>query len=168
MIFISQSGLLDRTLDDDWDGWYLERLRAMVTAPGISSAQRFTTETPGSPPSLASYSIASPAVFEDSLYLSVRGFRECQPLIDRRYYRRNLFAGLDETPDVAENECLLVTDREVPGGAIDGIEFEWLACVGIDRSTPYRGIAVRPALAPPLDAAVIVYRPVAPRVTRSS
>lgn len=169
MIFMSQSGLLDRTGDDDWDRWYLEHLRAMVTAPGIPSAQRFRTDTPGSPPSLAIYSVASPAVFDDPLYLSVRGFREWQPLIDRQYYHRNLFDGLDVMPDVAEDGCLLVTDRELPEGAIHGIEFEWLACVGIDRSTPYRGIAVRPAnRVPPLDPAVAVYRPVTPRVTGAS
>lgn len=163
---MSQSGLLDRTRDDDWDRWYLEHLRALVTVPGISSAQRFRTETPGFPPSLAIYSVVSPAVFDDPYYLSVRGLREWQPLIDRQYYRRNLFDGLERAPEVAEDARLLLTDRERPEGAIHGIEFMWLECVGIDRSTPHRGMAVlAPMHMPPLDPAVAVYRPVTPRIT---
>jgi len=162
---MSQSGLLDRAGDDDWDRWYVEHLRAMVTAPGISSGQRFKTETPGFPPSLAIYGVASPAVFDDPYYLSVRGLGEWQQLIDRQHYHRNLFDGLEHAPEVAEDERLLVADREEPEGAVQGIDLVWLECVGIDRSTPYRGLAVLAAThAPPLDAAVAVYRPVTPRI----
>lgn len=145
MIFMSQSGLLDRAGDDDWDRWYVEHLCAMVTAPGISSAQRFRTDTPGSPRSLAIYSVASPAVFEDPLYLSVRGFREWQPLIDRQYYRGNLLAGPDEMLDVAENRCLLVTDRELPEGAIPGSSSNGSR---VSALTARRPTAVSPSVPP--------------------
>ena len=165
MIFISQSGLTDRARETAWDEWYVEHLRIMATVPGISSAQRFKTDTPGFPPSLAIYSVASAAVFEDPYYLSVRGMGEWRPLIDRRYYNRNLFAGLDYAPQVADGGRMLVADRARAAGAIAGIEFTWLECVGIDRSTPYRGIAVIAAgKLPPLDATVAVYRPVTPRM----
>jgi hypothetical protein len=73
MIFISQSGLKDNTLAADWERWYLEHLRIMVTVPGIASAQRFKTDMPAFPPSLAIYSVASSNVFSDPYYLSVRG-----------------------------------------------------------------------------------------------
>ena len=165
MIFISQSGITDATREAQQDQWYLEHLRIMATVPGISSAQRFKTGTPGFPPSLAIYSVASPSVFDDPYYLSVRGMGEWLPLIDRRYYRRNLFEGLDHAPRVADDARLLVADRAQPEGAIGGIEFIWLKCVGLDRSTPYRGIAVVDAAQlPPLDATVAVYRPVTPRM----
>ena len=163
MIFISQSGLLDRSRDDEWDSWYVEHLRAMATVPGISSAQRFRTETPGSPPSLAMYSVVAPEVFDDSYYLSVRGFREWQPHIDRQFYRRNLFAGLEYAPQVAEGAYLLVVDSEAPEGASEETEFEWLESVGLDRSTSYRGLAVVAASPTPTDPRVAIYRPVTVR-----
>ncbi len=165
MIFISQSGLTDSAREAAWDEWYLEHLRIMATVPGISSAQRFKTAAPGYPPSLAIYSVASAAVFTDPYYLSVRGMGEWGPLIDRRFYNRNLFAGLDSAPRVDAGEHMLVADRGRAEGAIAGIDFSWLECVGIDRSTPFRGIAVVAAgKLPALAATVAVYCPVSPRL----
>lgn len=141
MIFMSQSGLTEPARAVEWDTWYVEHLRIMLTVPGISSAQRFKTETPGHPPSLALYTIASAEVFNDPYYQSVRGMGEWLPLIEKRHYRRNLFEGLDAAPEVTEGEVLVIADRERPG-AVPGVKLAWLRAVGLDRSTPYRGIAV--------------------------
>src|SRR6185503_2735927 len=142
MIFMSQSGLTDAARASAWDAWYVEHLNIMVSVPGISSAQRFRALTGGCSPSLAMYSIASPNVFHDPYYLSVRGMGEWLSLIDKRYYRRNLFDGLERAPEVGPDELLLVADREAPAPNLGGVEWMWLDCVGIDRSTPCRGIAV--------------------------
>lgn len=167
MIFISQTGVTGTTRDVQLDQWYIEHLRIMLTVPGISSAQRLKTDTPGFSPSLAIYSVASPAVFDDAYYLSVRGMGEWLPLLDRRYYQRNLFEGPEHAPLVGDDARLLIADRAQPQGAIGGVEFIWLKSVGLDRSTPYRGIAVvDAALLPSLDATVAVYRPVTPRMTK--
>jgi hypothetical protein len=144
MIFMSQSGITDPSRESDWDAWYVQHLDLMASVPGISSAQRFKTKTPGHSPSLAMYSVAAPEVFQDPYYLSVRGMGEWLPLIDRQYYKRNLFAGLDAAPEVSDGRFLLVADRDKPEMGRAGIEWIWLECVGIDRSTPYRGIAVVP------------------------
>jgi hypothetical protein len=169
MIFISQTGVTDTTREAQLDQWYIEHLRIMATVPGISSAQRFKTDTPGSAPSLAIYSVASPAVFTDPYYLSVRGMGEWLPLIDRRYYRRNLFEGLEHAPLVADDARLLVADRPQPQEPMGGIEWIWLNSVGLDRSTPYRGIAVvAAAKLPVLAETVAVYRPVTPRLSKNS
>ena len=166
MIFMSQSGITDHTRAAGWEVWYLEHLRLMATVPGVSSAQRFKTDTPGSSPSLAIYSMTSGDIFKDPYYLSVRGMGEWLALIDRKYYKRNLFAGLDFAPQVADNAVMLVADRERPEEAIAGVEFIWLKCEAIDHSTPYRGIAMVDAKAvPALDATVAVYRPASPRMT---
>src|SRR5205085_1277719 len=141
MIFMSQSGLSDAAREKEWDAWYVEHLRVMVTVPGIVSAQRFKTVSPGHAPSLAMYSIASADVFADPYYQRVRGMGEWLPLIDTRHYRRNLFAGLDAAPDVADGSILLVVDGERPA-AVPGLTLTWLEAVGLDWSTPYRGIAV--------------------------
>ena len=162
MIFMSQSGITDPGRESDWDRWYVEHLNIMVSVPGIASAQRFKTATPGHPPSLAMYSVASPSVFEDAYYLSVRGMGEWLALIDRQHYRRNLFEGLDRAPEVPEDRVLLVADRHVPDDDLAGVGWTWLQCVGIDRSTPYRGIAIaEPAAAGALKPthSIALYRP---------
>jgi hypothetical protein len=166
MIFMSQSGLADTSRESEWDRWYVQHLEIMVSVPGITSAQRFKTATPGHPPSLAMYSVASADVFQDPYYLSVRGMGEWLPLIDRRYYRRNLFAGLEYAPVVSRTDVLLVADRSEPEARLAGIDWTWLESVGIDRSTPYRGIAVvDQAAAPSADPAhgIALYQPAGAR-----
>ncbi|HEX6003957.1 MAG TPA: hypothetical protein VFZ14_08190 [Burkholderiales bacterium] len=159
MIFMSQSGLTDAARMADWDAWYVEHLRIMLTVPGVHSAQRFKTDTEGHPPSLAMYGIAGPEVFEGEYYLSVRGMGEWLPLIDRRYYRRNLFSGLEAAPVVGRTQCLLVADRDCADPALNDPAFTWLASAGIDRSTAFRGIAVVDGLPAPRHG-VAIYRPV--------
>lgn len=157
---MSQSGLTDGARERDWDRWYLDHLAIMVSVPGVTSAQRFKTATPGHPPSLAMYSFASASVFQDPYYLSVRGMGEWLDLIDRRYYRRNLFAGAERAPAVDEDRLLLVADRDRPEPGLAGLDWTWLECAGIDRSTPYRGIAVATeAQAHDLGGDIAVYRP---------
>ena len=104
MIFMSQSAITTPEREGEWDRWYLEHLRIMVTVPGISSAQRFKTTTPDYPRSLAIYSIASAEVFVDPYYQSIRGLGEWLNVTDRRYYRRNLFHGLNRAPAVREGD----------------------------------------------------------------
>ena len=141
MIFMSQSGLTDANRENEWDAWYVEHLRIMRTVPGIGSAQRFKTESRGYSPSLAMYTIASAAVFQDPYYQSVRGMGDWLPLIQKQHYRRNLFEGLDQAPDVAQDCVLIVADRDSPAD-LPRVALTWLKCAGIDHSTPYRGIAV--------------------------
>jgi hypothetical protein len=107
-------------------------------------------------------------VFADPYYQRVRGMGEWLPLIDTRYYRRNLFAGLDAAPTVEDRFVLLVVDRERPA-AVPGLTLTWLEAVGLDRSTPYRGMAVveRAGAEALAGHGVGVYRPVTARcVTR--
>lgn len=162
MIFMSQSGITDSTRESGWDEWYVEHLRIMASVPGISSAQRFKTSTDAHPPSLAMYSVASADVFNDPYYLKVRGMGEWLSLIDRRYYRRNLFSGADCAPTVPLDRMLLIADRSDPESGLGGIEWTWLESVAIDRSTPFRGIAVvDEAQAQTLDPSlgIAAYRP---------
>jgi hypothetical protein len=37
---------------------------------------------------------------------------------------------------------LLLADRNEPESTLAGLEWTWLKCAGIDRSTAYRGLAV--------------------------
>ena len=159
MIFMSQSGITDSERMADWDRWYIEHLRIMLTVPGIYSAQRFKTESEDYSPSLAMYGIAGPHVFEDPYYLSVRGMGEWLPLIDRRHYQRNLFSGLERAPRVRQGQVLLVADRKREDMALSELGLTWLACSGIDRSTALRGIAVADSM-PTSQKGLAIYRPV--------
>jgi hypothetical protein len=165
MIFMSQSGLSDPGREAEWDVWYAEHLRVMVTVPGISSAQRFRTASSGYSPSLAMYTVASPDVFGDPYYQSVRGMGEWLSLIQKQHYHRNLFEGLDTAPDVPADCALIVVDRERPA-ALPGVRLTWLKAAGLDRSTPYRGITVlsRTAAESLAGPGVGVYRPVSARI----
>ncbi len=161
MIFNSQSGITDSTRNADWAQWYFEHLRIMATVPGVFSAQRFITTHPGHPPSLAMYGVASAEVFSGEYYLSVRGMGGWLSLIDKRWYRRNLFDGLDAAPVVNEDQVLLVADRTAPDAALP---FIWLKEAGIDRSTPYRGIAVvNKNAVPGLPSDAAIYMPASKR-----
>ena len=165
MIFMSQTSITDPTRETELDAWYVDHLRIMLTVKGVDSTQRFKTTSAGHPPSLAIYTVAGPHVFQDPYYLSVRGMGEWMPLIDPNYYRRNLFDGLVRAPEVGENERLLVADRARAEPDLLGVPWAWLECVGIDRSTPFRGIAVVPrdmADARSSTAGVAVYAPVTP------
>ena len=168
MLFMSQSGLTDTQRQAAWDQWYLAHLRVMLTVDGIDSAQRFTLIQGDNAPSLALYTIATPEVFQDPSYLRIRGMGEWLPLIDRRHYRRNLYAGLDTAPDVSEADVLLIADREQPEPALAGVAWTWLAAVALDRSPRYRGVAVisRTDALYTHGAGVASYRPVTGRLTK--
>lgn len=167
MIFMSQSGITDASRAVDWDAWYVEHLRIMLSVPGVASAQRFSTDSPGYSPSLAMYTMPGPQVFDDPYYRSVRGMGEWLDLIDRRHYRRNLFAGLDRAPPVAADQRLIVADREQEDAMLADLALTWLKCVGIDHSTPLRGIAVLDAVAADRLRArdLAVYRPMTEQMT---
>ena len=161
MIFMSQSGLTDSSRSDEWARWYVEHLRIMRTVDGIDSAERFTCDAAGWPPSLAMYTIRSPAVFDDPDYQKIRGMGPWLPLIDRRYYRRNLFDGAEQAPQMPPGSVLLVTDRDTATSEMPGVAWTWLKSVGLDRSTPYRGIAVatqEASQALPANSEFAVYR----------
>lgn len=163
MIFMSQTGMTDRTREAELDAWYVDHLKIMLTVRGVDSAQRFKTSSPAHPQSLAMYTVAGANVFHDPYYLSIRGMGEWNALMDRSQYRRNLFDGLDRAPNVTAEERLLVADRERPEPDLLGLPWAWLECVGIDRSTPFRGIAVVPqavADGAKSERAVAVYAPV--------
>jgi hypothetical protein len=143
MIFTSESGLTDPSRIAEWDAWYRGHLAAMVSVPGINSAQRFRALDAGNggapPPSLALYTVASSAVLESESYLRTRGMGPFLSVVDERMHWRNLFAGLDAAPNVSMGGVLLVADRAAPKPAALGIV--WLRAVALDRSVAYRAIA---------------------------
>jgi len=167
MIFMSQSGLTDTARQAEWDQWYLTHLQVMLTVNGIHSAQRFVLIQGDNAPSLALYTIASPEVLQDAYYMQIRGMGEWLPLIDRRHYRRNVFAGLDVAPEVPAASVLLVADRQQPEPMLASIAWTWLEAIALDRRPPYRGVAIvsRPTAPGVQGAGIASYRPVTSRLS---
>ena len=100
----------------------------MLTVPGVSSTQRFVTETPRATPRRSRCTRSPvPQTFDDPYYQSVRGMGEWLPLIDRRYYQRNLFDG-SRTRSAGWTPAarLLVADRDVKDAALADLGFQWL------------------------------------------
>lgn len=145
---MSQSGITDPALQEQWSEWYVEHLRIMQTVDGIDSAVRFQTLTQGWPPSLAMYTIRSADVFKDPYYLKIRGMGPWSERIDKRFYQRNLFEAAYPSenqlvaPSVEQDCALIVTNQDKPTLEVQGLSFLWLKAVGLDISTPYRGIAI--------------------------
>src|SRR5258708_36815389 len=115
MIFFSESGLIEQSRREEWDAWYRGHLAAMAAVPGVLSAQRFAALGPGVPPSLAMYTVTSPAVFASEVYLSVRGMGPWVGLVDQTLHRPNLFDGLENAPKTPEAGVPAVADRTAPG-----------------------------------------------------
>jgi RimJ/RimL family protein N-acetyltransferase len=163
MIFFSESGLIEPSRRPEWDEWYKGHLAAMASVPGVLSAQRFAALDPGVPPSLAMYTVTSPAVFESEIYLRVRGMGPWAGLVDETLHRRNLFDGAETAPEIPEGGILTIADRAAPE-PIDGVT--WLRATGLDRTTSCCGIAVFPDAASARRATggrVVLYRPMTAR-----
>ncbi|MEA2963264.1 MAG: hypothetical protein QOI46_3362, partial [Alphaproteobacteria bacterium] len=92
-------------------------------------------------------------------------------------WHRNLYSGLDATPEVANDAYLLFIDakREVAEREIavpPEVHIHWLTLVGLDRTIPDRGIAVLDdaqdmlAIAK-LDSRVKVFRPITKKIRQT-
>ncbi|HXC29235.1 MAG TPA: GNAT family protein [Stellaceae bacterium] len=168
MIFFSESALIEPSRLPEWGEWYKGHLAAMTSVPGVLSAQRFAALGPGVPPSLAMYTVTSPAVFQNQTYLRVRGMGPWVGLVDETQHRRNLFDGLAAAPELPESGVLAVADRAAPE---DMAGITWLTAAGLDHTTPYRGIGVFPDVATARRATkgkAALYRPVTARYVGKS
>lgn len=147
MIYCVELAFADPAREAQWSAWYSQHLGVLLSVPGFSTAQRFEYVTSGAAPSrapyLAAYSVASAAVFDSAEYRS-RGGRaspgEWVPLMVN--WDRNLFDGLIEMPAVKADQYLAVVDRAPHELARYAMNLKPLACAGLDRTVPGRGIAV--------------------------
>jgi hypothetical protein len=141
-------GFADPSRLAEWHAHYLRNIANLQTVPGFLASQRFESvaETPS--PFCAMHEIASADMFESAIYKQ-RGGRASNGdwqklMID---WHRNLYSGLDATPEVADGTYLLFIDekREVAEREIalpPGVRMHWLTLAGLDRTIPHRGIAV--------------------------
>ncbi len=60
------------------------------------------------------------------------------------HWHRNLFAGMDHTPDVPTDARLVVVEDGAAPMLPAGVSVQWMEAVELDRSVKRRGLAVMP------------------------
>jgi len=138
MIYMVEMALGPGEPEDEWHAWYDGHIRKLLRVPGFRASQRFRSLLPTLAPFTALHEVEA-GVHESAAYRAVGGpgnTGRWQHLMPN--WRRNLLAGLEETPEVGEGACLLVIDgpREIAAPVT------WTAAVGLDRSPTARGLGV--------------------------
>jgi hypothetical protein len=170
MIYMVEMDFRNPAREADWHVWYLDHVARLIRGvPGFRATQRFRAITATPSPWLAMHDVASGEVFESPEYRAVGGpasTGEWQQ--EHTNWRRNLYAGIDHTPEVPPDAHLMVCEAVSRLPEPYAARAIWLESAGLDRSTGRRGIAVVPAGA--LTArllgvpGVCLYRPISPRI----
>lgn len=167
MIYMVEMALLDLTGRPEWDTWYVAHQHRLLSIPGFHASQRFEAIHAAKSPFVALHEVDSPEVFASPPYRANAGpsnTGEWQAKMDN--WHRNLFAGVDHTPDVSGDARLVLVED---GGAARAahVSVQWMDAVGLDRSVKRRGLAVLPpATADQLAGVrnVRVLKPIGPRL----
>jgi hypothetical protein len=170
MIYMVEMDFRDPAREADWHVWYLDHVTKLIrTVPGFRATQRFRAVTATPSPWLALHDVASPGVFESAEYRANGGPASTGEWQARHTnWHRNLFAGMEHTPDVPPDAHLLVLEAGAEVPAPYAATVTWLDGAGLDRTVPRRGISVVPAGM--LTAALFglpgvrIFRPVTPRI----
>jgi hypothetical protein len=144
MIYMVHCALGLEQTEAEWDAWYghMKPPSMLLAVPGFRAAQRFKGITRMPAAYLAIYSVESAEVMNSPAYKAAGGgnflTEQWKPMIT--FWHRMLFDGIDVVPPVPLDEVLLVHDADQPE-AHPGLDFIWLHATGLDRPTPYRGLA---------------------------
>jgi hypothetical protein len=168
MIYMVEMALLDTARRAEWDAWYLAHQHKLLSIPGFRASQRFESIHPAPSPFVALHEVDSPDIFSGPSYRAKAGpgnTGEWQAKMGN--WHRNLFAGIDHTPDVGPDTRLVVVEADAAPKLPAGVAVAWMDAVGLDRSVPRRGLALMP---PPVadalagTAGLRVLRPIGPRL----
>ena len=172
MIYMVEMALIDTARRAEWEKWYVAHQHTLLSIPGIHASQRFEAIHKSASPFVALHEVNSPEVFASPAYRAKAGptnTGEWQAKMDNWY--RNVFDGVEHTPEVSMDSRLLVVEAEGRTALPGGVRVGWMTAVGLDRSVAQRGLAVVP------DAAahrfvgapgVRVLKPLAPRLRGAS
>ena len=113
MIYMVEMALLDTTRRAEWDTWYTSHQHRLLSIPGFRASQRFETIHPAASPFVALHQVDSAEIFTSPTYKAKAGptnTGEWQAKMDN--WHRNLFEGVDHTPDVPADARLLVVEAD--------------------------------------------------------
>ena len=172
MIYMVEMALLDLGRRAEWDAWYVAHQRRLLSVPGFLASQRFEAIHSAEAPFVALHEVDSREVLSSDRYRAIGGpsnTGEWQARMGN--WHRNLFVGIEHTPDVPMDARLLVVDEESSDNArLRHVAVRWMESVGLDLSVKRRGLAVAPpATADPLAGApgIRVLKPIGRRLDQS-
>ncbi len=139
MIYMVEMALDQPQMRAEWDAWYLQHMKVLLSIPGIEASQRFESLSPHPSPFVAIHQVSGPQVFASAPYRAKAGPGGTGEWRNRMsHWHRNLFTGLDATPEVPPAGALVVVEE----GAEAPLPLLWLDAAGLDRSVERRAIAV--------------------------
>jgi hypothetical protein len=172
MIYMVEMALLDTARRHEWDAWYIAHQHRLLSIPGIHASQRFECIHVAASPFVALHEVDGPEVFATDAYRASAGPSNTGEWQSRMgNWHRNVFRGLDHTPDVSMDTRLVVVERNAEASLPRDAMLRWLEAVGLDQSVRRRGLAMMPPSQADLLAGtpgIRVLRPLGPRLTPSS
>jgi hypothetical protein len=153
LLYTVELNFNDPDRESEWNAWYETYLAALLTLPGLDTAQRFRAVSPGAQhwEYLALYTIASLDLYESEAYLKIGGggnasarFRQA---ISRR---RNVYTGIKRMPPVTKTGRVLLCEDAPNGFELPDILFHPLEAATGRRqagASAFDGVLVRRALA---------------------
>jgi hypothetical protein len=156
----------------DWHVWYLGHVAKLIrNVPGFRASQRLRAITPTPSPWLALHDVASAAVFDSAEYRANGGPASTgEWQAEHLNWRRNLFSGIDGTPEVPPDAHLLLAESDAKVPAPFAAALTRLEPVGLDRTSKGLGLAIIPAgrlTAGLFDlAGVRLFKPISPRIIK--
>ena len=168
MIYMVEMALLDTARRAEWDAWYVAHQHRLLSIPGFRASQRFEAIHGAESPFVALHEVDSPEIFATPTYRAKAGPSNTGEWHAKMgNWHRNLFGGVDHTPDVPMDARLVVVEDDGGSALPDRVSVQWMEAVGLDRSVPRRGLAVMPpATADRLvgTQGIRVLRPTGPRL----
>ena len=143
MIYMVEMNLIDLSGRPDWDNCYLEHTKMLLTFPGFHATQRFECIHETQAPFVALHHVDGIDFFNSYSYKNKAGPSGTGVWRNKmNNWNRNLFDGLETTPNVKEKELLVLIEDEVTVRLDEKLEVHWLTSVGLDMNVKRRGLAV--------------------------
>ncbi len=116
MIYMVEMALLATERRAEWEAWYAAHQHHLLTIPGIHASQRFECIHPAASPFVALHEVDGPQVFTSDAYRTSAGPSNTGEWQDKMSnWHRNVFRGLDHTPDVGLDARLVLVERGCEG-----------------------------------------------------
>lgn len=143
MIYMVEMNLIDLSGRSEWDSWYLEHTKMLLSFPGFHATQRFECIHEAKAPFVALHHVDGMDFFNSHSYKNKAGPSGTGVWQNKmNNWNRNLFDGLETTPNVKGKELLIIIEDEAKVRLDEKLEVHWLTSVGLDMNVKRRGLAV--------------------------